>query len=403
MPAVEILEPQNTQATHDDRFMRGAVQQLGKVGRSATKRRKETLDLHLRLSHETRMDPHSGRVMGPKQPCTMVNFNPVDVLLEIEGRRLTIPAAGKFQTHQVTCQHAGRQVHGAYMKIENPILYPKTKGHETDGEFAVDVPTHEIEYHSPHAIGCTMFEQYNSPNFKMMGGLLFFDQDIRHITDEILEANEGYIWVPERTKIGDSDVFSYSMRAVKFEEELDSVFERQRAYCDMQIQSAHALWSEEDENARKMLTDTHREWARYAVKMYWMRELPEWVTSRITAAGPITLLVKCGYCGAQQQQPDNLFCGKCNAPYDAYRAFKAGKVVPQMYLEMLEGDELAEVAKELRERRARFSEHMSGEAESESATGAGEVSRPLYGAAKAAADAKAAREAGQKNGEGSDK
>lgn len=388
MSAVEILEPEVEQRpAHEDRALRGASQGLGK---SSRKRQKDVFDTWRRLQNETRLDRSSGRVIGPNQPCTIVNFNPIDLVIDIEGRRFTVPAAGRFKTNQLKCNYAGRDVQGSWIKFENPIVYASTTGHEssTAGWEPADVPTHTVKHYTPHAIGCALYEQYNSPNYKMMGGLLFFDQDIRQLLPENLERNQGMLLVPERTLVGSE--YSFRMREALFEEELERLFERQRNYCDMQIQSAHALATEEDENARKMVTDTHREWARYAVKMYWMRELPEWVTSRITAAGPIKQLVRCRYCGTGQTNPDNYFCAKCNAPYDAYKAFKAGLVVPQMYLEALQGEELEEVVQELRERKSRFSSLLNDvPSPSEDAVPA----KQLHGAAKVAAEAKRARDA----------
>jgi hypothetical protein len=142
--------------------------------------------------------------------------------------------------------------------------------------------------------------------------------------------------------------------------------------------------------------------------MFWMRELPEWVTHKISAAGPITELVKCKYCGSQQLSPDVLFCKACNnnAPYDVFKAFKwrgpngERVVVPELYLETLEGEQLEEVLAELEERaakRARFGALQGGLAGSTAATA---PAKQLHGAAKAAAEAKAAREAAAQQQDG---
>ena len=400
MPDVEIQEAETrTAAPASDKSLRGVS--LGKVGRASQKRQNAVLQLARRLQHETRVDRTSGRVVGPNQPCTLVNFNPIDLVVEMEGRRIMIPAAGRFEAQRVSLDHAGRRIDGHYMVVDKPILYTTVTGHETDSLLPIDVPVSAAHYFSPHAIGCAIYDQYNSANNKIMGGLLFFDQDVRQL--EHLDRWQGRIWVPERTQIEDSPEFVYSLRETLLEEELDRLFTVQRTYCDIIIQQAHALWAEQDVTSRKMVTDTHREWARYAVKMFWMKELPEWVTHKLSASGPMTDLVKCRYCGSQQLSPDVLFCKACNnnAPFDVYKAFKwrgpngERVVVPEMYLETLEGEQLEEVLAELAERatkRARFEALAGG---SSSAAPA----KQLFGAAKAAAERKAEREAAEKAAE----
>lgn len=405
MQEVAIMETTESAAT--DKALRGAS--LGKVGRSAAKRQKAILQLERKLRYETRRDGSTGKMIGPNQPCTLVNFNPIDLTMQMEGRRITVPAVGRFTTNQVKLRYAEREIQGHYLQINSPILYTVPTGHETDSEFGVDVQTSAARHFSPHAIGCAMWNQYNSPNNKLMGGVLLFDQEVRALTSENLARWGGRIWVPERTQLEDSPEYVYSLRETLLEDELERIFSAQRAYCDVMIQQAHALWAEQDVNSRKMVTDTHREWARYAVAMYWMKELPEWVTQKISASGPITELVKCKYCGTQQPSADVLFCKACpnNAPYDAYKAFKwrgphgERVVVPQVYLEMLEGEQLEDVLADLQERaarRARFAA-LTGTPSETGTQATATPSKQLHGAARAAAEAKAARDAAAQQGQ----
>ena len=336
-----------------------------KVGRSAEKRVKAVKELVRTLQYETRKAP-DGRIEGPLRPCTAINFNPI--ALVIEGQlRLTIQKPGTTDHHQVNMPFMGRVFRGHYCFIastiqgerrpdKEPTYYTTVTGHETDSVLPIDVPTSEARVFSPHSIGCELVHQYNSPSTKLMGGILLFDQGPHMLSPENLRKNDGRIYVPERTQLGDSWRYSYSLRETTLEDELTRIFTTQREYMDVMLQQAHGYWSEQDPNSRKMITDTHRDWARYAKQMEYLATLPEWVTAKLDTKASMADLVPCPQCGTQQPNANTWFCRTCNAPYDTFKAFMAGKVVPQVYLELLEGEELQLVQQKLAERRAKFVE-----------------------------------------------
>lgn len=335
-----------------------------KVGRSANKRQKAVYELVRQLHFETRKAP-DGRIEGPLRPCTAVNFNPLRVL--IEGQmRITIERPGTTDHHQVNMPFMGRVFRGHYCYIasaiqgerkpdKEPTFYTTTTGHETDQILPIDVPTSEARVFSPHSIGCELVHQYNSPDTKLMGGLLLFDQGPHMLSPDNLRKSDGRIWVPERAQLGDSWRYSYTLRETTLEDELTRIFTTQREYMDVVLQQAHGYWSEQDPSSRKMITDTHRDWARYAKDMgYLLGELPEWVTAKLDTTTAMKDLVPCPQCGTQQPNASTWFCRSCNAPYDTFKAFMAGKVVPQAFLELLEGDELKQVQAKLAERANKF-------------------------------------------------
>ena len=380
MPDVEISSEQQQQSTLTPRPVpgteeyRASLQQdpfrnWGEIasgrapGRSAKKRQQQVQVLIRRMQAETRKAP-DGRIEGPLRPCTVVNFNPIELV--VEGQlRITVPKPGTTQHHQVKMPYRGRTVPGHYCYIaspmvgerkpdKQPIFYTVTTGHEVDSYLPIDVPTVAARVFSPHSIACELWSQYNSPSHKLMGGILIFDQGPHTLAAANMAKTANRIWVPERRQFEDEGQYTYELRETTLDEELDRIFEVQRNYCDLIVQTAHTLWAEQDVNSRKMVTDTHREWARFAVMMGYLSGLPEWVNAKLILGGDITDLRVCRYCGTQQVSAHVYFCPKCNAPYDPYQAFVDGLFVPQGYLETLSGAELDMVVKIQRERRERF-------------------------------------------------
>lgn len=336
----------------------------GAVGRSAQKRQRAITELVRRMQHETR-PTSDGKIEGPLRPCTIVNFNPLELV--VQGQlRLTVPKPGTNDRHRVRVDYRGRQILGHYCYVaspmvghpkpdQEPIYYTTTVGHERDQLLPIDVPTCEARVFTPISIACELWSQYNSPTHKMMGGVLIFDQGPRALSRDSLARTGGRILVPERTQLADSVQYSYSFRETTVDDELERIFQRQHEYCDLILQQAHNFFVDDDPQSRRMITDTHRDWARFAHSIGHLAKLPEWVSARLSLGEGVRDLVTCAYCGKQQANPNIYFCPGCHAPYDAYAAYMAGLVVPDAYLEALEGEQLKQVMMEREKRRARFS------------------------------------------------
>lgn len=368
MPDVEISEQAPAAQSRDDIARNWGSQQVSpKPGRSAKKRQQQVQNLVRRMQAETRRES-DGKIIGPLRPCTVVNFNPV--ALVVEGQlRITVPKPGTTPHHQIRMPYRGRMVQGHYCYIasaiageraldpvydKQPIYYTVTTGHEVDSILPIDVPTVAARVFSPHSIACELWSQYNSASHKLMGGVLMFDQGPHTLTPASLAKNDGRIFVPERLQMEDEGLYTYQLRPALLEDELDRIFTTQREYCDVVLQQGHTLWAEQDITSRKMVTDTHREWARFALAMGYLASLPEWVNAKLELTDKVTELRTCSYCGTQQQNATIYFCPKCNAPYDAFKAFMAGRHVPEGYLMMLEGEELEIVLRSLQEKKSRF-------------------------------------------------
>lgn len=374
MPEVEITEQQHHAspvAARDDVARAWGEHSSGRSpGRSAKKRQAAVQALVRRMQAETRKEP-DGRISGPLRPCTVVNFNPV--ALVVEGQlRITVQKPGTTEHHQIKMPYRGRLVPGHYCYIaspmaterppdKEPIYYTVVTGHEVDSVLPIDVPTVDARVFTPHSIGCELWSQYNSASHKLMGGILMFDQG-PHVLKQV-GVNNGRIYVPERSQMDDTLQYAYRLREAVLDEELDRIFKVQSDYCSVVIQQAHTLWAEQDVTSRKMVTDTHRAWARYAQTMGWLEALPEWVNAALLIGDKVRELRPCKYCGTQQASSTVYFCTKCNAPYDPFKAFMDGLNVPIGFLETLEGEELDIVVRKLQERKSKFSNEVRSAAE----------------------------------------
>lgn len=362
MPTVEIetqAPPSITPQAEDTiRFLNTPP---AKTGRSSKKRQDAIREMVRRMQFETRKAP-DGTIEGPLRPCTLVNFNPLPLV--IQGQiRLTVPKFGTTKHHQVVVDWNGRRMQGHYCVIASPVDIPTADkgpvpyttviGHEQDSVLPIDVPTCEARMFTPWSIGCEVIAQYNSPSTKLMGGVLLFDQDIHAIGHTRLERTGGKIYIPERTQLPDSVQYVYRLREASLEEELDRIFEAQHNYFDVKMQQAHANFVEGSEVARKMITDTDRDWARYGLEKGWLEVLPEWVSAKLALNESVSRLAVCRYCGEQQRRADVYFC-KQNHPFDVLTALKAGLVVPQVYIEVLEDEQLEEALAILDERKKRM-------------------------------------------------
>jgi len=408
MPEVEI-SAQAPPPSRDDIARNWGESQISRTpGRSAKKRQSQVQALVRRMQAETRRAP-DGRIEGPLRPCTVVNFNPV--ALVVEGQlRITIPKPGTTAHHQIRMPYKGRVVQGHYCYIasahivdplaqpdQQPIYYTVTTGHEVDSILPIDVPTVAARVFSPHSIACELWSQYNSPSHKLMGGILLFDQGPHTLKAANLAHTGNKIWVPTRSMMEDEGLYTYGLRETLLEDELDRIFEVQRSYCDVILQSAHSLWAEQDVASRKMVTDTHREWARWALSMGYLQQLPEWVNAKLVLGADITELRVCRYCGTQQANETVYFCHKCNAPFNPFKAFMDGLAVPESYLMTLEGDELEAVLRTLEERKRRFAGGLAAAAASTPAESAENPPAGQPGPATGKAGSKSKARAG-KNG-----
>jgi hypothetical protein len=97
--------------------------------------------------------------------------------------------------------------------------------------------------------------------------------------------------------------------------------------------------------------------------MGYIKKAYPWASSKLDRS-PSDHVVFCPDCRTQQEDPEQYFCRNCNSPFDAFRAFMAGKHVTPDRLALYDENspEWAEILSEMSRRRANIS-RLSGESE----------------------------------------
>jgi hypothetical protein len=307
--------------------------------------------LHLEMVSQRQSIEASGQL----HPATVLNFNPIP--LRIEGNiDMTVPPCNdpiRQANQRLAIEFNGRVHQASYVTIRTPRFWPKTTGTTRDSQSDEDIAQHAINYLLPIGIGHQFWIHYNTGanDSNNMGGVLVFQGDRHAIEPEKLAKLGGTILVPTRTKLKNGS-HAYGTQAKELKTVLTELFTAQRIYVDRQLQEAQSLYDGAPDE-RKNIHQTHRTWGQYAVDMGWRAKPPIWMTERL---GEDVEQVKCVYCQATSERQDAHFCSSCNAPYDAYRTFMAGLVVPPAYLQVLKGEERAAVLAEIKLRREGFGE-----------------------------------------------
>lgn len=283
------------------------------------------------------------------RPVTIVNFNPVWLRTTSAIPYKVPPGNWKHQPEdmKVTVQHKGHTFVGSYMTITQPFLYPWPRGTRRDDGTGEDVLDCTIDHVLPLGIALDIWMTYNkSAELTMgMGGILIYEGDRR-----VMDHQPATLKFPVAKNLANGKRAYYSVDT-PYQQALDQVFEQQRRYASYAVHQARGLHA--DENQRKDVTEeSHRVWGHYALEHGWgVEALEDWML-----ANPEVNVARCEYCGDPRKQTKAMFCQKCNAPYDAYVAFMAGKAVPEQYLYGLQGKQLADVQREMKRRKALFAD-----------------------------------------------
>lgn len=291
---------------------------------------------------------------GMLRPATIVNFNPVP--LALDGLiRVTVPPAGHSSVGRVEWELNGRVHVGHALTVKSPLIYASTVGSETDPQALTDVPQLAANYILPIGVAYSFLEHYSlsAVDSSHMGGILIFEGDRHALEPKHLERSNGMIQVPKPIPLPRKRR-SYTTEPRPLEAELEACFAMQAIYADSRIQIAHSLWTTNDPMQQKQITDVDRVWARFALQMGMIESLPEWVRARVLSGEAAAAIVRCPVCSKPKPFQNIYLCPECRAPYDAYEAFMAGMPVPQQYLDLLEGEQLAQVAAEMTARETRF-------------------------------------------------
>lgn len=292
---------------------------------------------------------------GPCAPATIINFNPVPLTLTGgDLARWTVPEAGKG--NPINIRFRGRLFVGSYMTIKDPHLYGSHTGTQNDKQSGVDMPSVEYKYIPPWGLVHQFYSHYvrGSADAQNMGGIVIFEGDIHTLDEKRLQKNDGMIWVPKKeiTLDGFGDVV-YVVEEHRFIDAVEEAVTLQQRYADAKINEGHSYATSQSEIIRNQLNGDHRTWHNYALKMGYLEKALPWATERL-ADKPTVQAVFCPDCHERQAAPEQFFCSNCNAPFDALKAYLAGKSVSPDRLAIYEGEDWDAILAETKRRQAKI-------------------------------------------------
>jgi hypothetical protein len=289
---------------------------------------------------------------GQCHPATVVNLNPVGLDLSGELISYGVPASGKGL--QINLDFRGRRFVGSYVTIATPKIYLRTTGSTSDP--TGDRPTFEAKHIPPIGIAHQFYLHYCSgaASGQRMGGILTFEGDIHTLVKaqkagKPIRAPRGE-WVPDLPgEVG------YVCHERTIEEYLGAELAQQRAYAELVIAQGHSYYSSQADEERRQLSNRHVVWHDYALRMGYIKTGLPWATEKLSD-NPLREAVFCPDCRTRQEDPEQYFCRNCNSPFDAFKAFMAGRQVSPDKLAMYAEDskEWKEIIAEMDRRRKRI-------------------------------------------------
>lgn len=291
------------------------------------------------------------RWKGPCAPATLLNFNPVKLFLQGELSDQTVPAAGNGKT--VKIPYNGRTFVASYVTFSNPKIWPVIIGTENLEGF--DASSIRPDYISPVGIAYQFYSHYvtGAMDALGMGGIVIFEGDIHTLEKKKQERSGGKILVPRIDPLMSTrDMAAYASDEVLFLDALKDTLTRQKTYAEMVIAEGHGFATSQADDIRKQLTKYHVLWHNFAMDMKYKTEPESWASDRLHD-DPNVAAVHCPDCHTRQSSPEQFFCANCNAPFDALKAFLAGKVVSMDRLEVYEGEDWKKIVTEQSRRRAK--------------------------------------------------
>lgn len=309
-----------------------------KDAKSSSRRRRVLLEKWEELKSGTFYNEATEQWMGPCPPATVINFNPIALHLDGELQRWSIPAARGKLGKPIDLSYNGRTFRGAYMTVMDPHVWPViTDVHDGPTEPITSI---EARYIPPVGLAHQFYEHYvtGASDAQNMGGVLIFQGDIRTIEKKRLERADGKILFPRaHIMLDGSGRVNYASEWQPFQACVADCFERQRNYANAQIAEGHSFASSSSDIIRNQLSNYHIMWHNWSLDMKYKEEAEKWASERLTD-GPGIKAVRCPDCKERQDSPDQFFCSNCNAPFDACKAFLAGKPVSADRLESYPAD-----------------------------------------------------------------
>jgi len=290
---------------------------------------------------------------GPCAPATVINFNPVRISLQGELQDQFVPAAGA-SLKKVTIPYKGRTFVGSYVTLTSPKVWSVIIG--TENIEGLDSPAIKVDYISPVGIAYQLYSHYiggGSRDADDMGGIVIFEGDIHVLEAKRQERAGAKIRVPVVDELlSDRDKVAYVIEERFLDECLEDALTRQRRYASAIIEEGHRFATSSSEELRNQKSSYHVLWHNYALKMGYKEKAEPWA-SEVLQDSPGTQAIFCPGCRNKQMDPQQHFCERCNAPFDAFKSFMAGQPVPLQYLESYEGEKWDAIRTEAQRRAAK--------------------------------------------------
>ena len=258
------------------------------------------------------------KATGRSQPATILNFNPVPLVLD-GGIGFKVPSVideAVPDDQRFEYKFEGRIYKASVLTIHEPKTYLKPKDvKEQDG---IPGAVYDVMACLPIEIAHCFHVAYTQGvlgSATGTGGVVIFEGDRRS-----LERAGGkrlnikvpkYIPLPNRTR-------EYVTEPKDFDETVVACLKLQRLFANRATQEAQTYWDQEDQ--RGNITPVHRIWHQYEMDKAYRQVAAPWVT--LTNENAET----CVGCGETRKRVEAYFCHKCNRVYDPFEAYRDGEI-----------------------------------------------------------------------------
>jgi hypothetical protein len=274
---------------------------------------------------------------GQLQPATILNFNPITLTVESGLIQYSVPPVtiAPGLAKRIELKLGEKKYSPTALVVRDPRLYFPLRSVQKNGdEIERD---YDVKSALPLEQAYQFYKTYNDEGGNNVGGVVVFQGDT-NIFKKVPET----IKVP-KWKMLPNNTDMYFTVEEDFTEVLRRALDKQRAYCDLQLQNAQTYYDDPDQ--RKNVTNVHRTWAQYALDMGWKEKKPDWLmTTRDNEA-------TCTACGTFKKKADAHFC-VCGVPYDPFRSYMDGFLdIANVHLNRITPEQWKAVRKEEEKRK----------------------------------------------------
>lgn len=273
---------------------------------------------------------------GQLRPATIINFNPIELIVNNYMINFSVPAASARIAKTIKLSFKKRDFVGSALVIRNLITYPMLRN--VTGEFSDPKSEYDMRACLPIEIADLFRQTYNDMGSNHVGGVLVFEGD----THALHPKHGGKLRIPKFKRLADNTL-SYFTEEVGLEETLGEQLERQKTHFTNRMARSQAMFN--DPELRKNILDTDRTWAQWGLNMGYIQTAPEWLYSTDEPED------QCEQCGTPKKRGTAYFC-VCGAPYNPFAAYMAGRLdIANVHMNRLSEKEWAEVRDEEKKRK----------------------------------------------------